>query len=62
MEIGPGEGHLARDLITHLRGADPALLARLEMVLVEANPGMRQRQQDLLRSLWMILPVALVLP
>ena len=51
VEIGPGEGHLARDLITHLRGADPALLARLEMVLVEANPGMRQRQQDLLKPM-----------
>ncbi len=50
VEIGPGEGHLARDLIAQLRGSDPALLARIEMVLVEANPGMRQRQQDLLRQ------------
>ena len=49
VEIGPGEGHLAQDLISQLRGADPALLARIDMVLVEANPGMRQRQQDLLK-------------
>ncbi len=48
VEIGPGEGHLARDLIEQLRGGDPELLARLEIVLVEANPGMRQRQQELL--------------
>jgi len=50
VEIGPGEGHLARDLIIQLRGADPALLAQIEMVLVEANPGMRQRQQALLQQ------------
>ena len=49
VEIGPGEGHLAQDLISQLRGADPALLARIDMVLVDANPGMRQRQQDLLK-------------
>ena len=49
VEIGPGEGHLAKDLISQLRGADPALLARIDMVLVEANAGMRQRQQDLLK-------------
>ena len=48
VEIGPGEGHLARDLVAALDGSDPALLARIEMVLVEVNPGMRQRQQDLL--------------
>ncbi|WP_253912359.1 class I SAM-dependent methyltransferase [Synechococcus sp. KORDI-52] len=50
VEIGPGEGHLARDLMTQLGEADPALLTRLEMVLVEANPGMRQRQQLLLEQ------------
>ena len=51
VEIGPGEGHLARDLISQLRAGDPELLARLEIVLVEANPGMRQRQQALLEPL-----------
>ena len=49
VEIGPGEGHLAQDLVAALRGVDPELLARIEMVLVEANPGMRQRQQELLQ-------------
>ncbi len=50
VEIGPGEGHLARDLVASLRGADPELLARIELVLVEANPGMRRRQQALLQE------------
>ena len=45
-----GEGHLARDLVAALRGADPELLARIELVLVEANPGMRRRQQALLQE------------
>ena len=48
VEIGPGEGHLARDLIAQLRLSDPTVLSRIEMVLVETNPGMRQRQQALL--------------
>ncbi len=50
VEIGPGEGHLARDLVVSLRGSDPELLARIEMVLVEANPGMQRRQQALLQE------------
>ena len=50
VEIGPGEGHLARDLVAALRGSDPELLARIEMVLVEANPGMQRRQQALLQE------------
>ncbi|WP_392344985.1 class I SAM-dependent methyltransferase [Parasynechococcus sp.] len=50
VEIGPGEGHLARDLVAALRGSDPELLARIELVLVEANPGMRRRQQALLQG------------
>ncbi|MCB4395051.1 SAM-dependent methyltransferase [Synechococcus sp. HB1133] len=48
VEIGPGEGHLARDLIAQLLSSDSALLPQIEMVLVEVNPGMRQRQQALL--------------
>ena len=50
VEIGPGEGHLARDLIAQLRLSDPTVLSRIEMVLVETNPGMRQRQQALLEA------------
>ena len=50
VEIGPGEGHLARDLAAALRDAAPELLGQIEMVLVEANPGMRRRQQALLQE------------
>ena len=50
VEIGPGEGHLARDLAAALRGAAPELLGQIELVLVEANPGMRRRQQALLQE------------
>jgi len=50
VEIGPGEGHLARDLAAALRDAAPELLGQIEMVLVEANPGMQRRQQALLQE------------
>lgn len=50
VEIGPGEGHLARDLAAALRDAAPELLGQIEIVLVEANPGMRRRQQALLQE------------
>ena len=50
VEIGPGEGHLARDLVAALRGSDTELLARIELVLVEVNSGMRERQQALLQQ------------
>jgi SAM-dependent MidA family methyltransferase len=50
VEIGPGEGHLAQDLAAALRGAAPELLGQIEMVLVEANPGMQRRQQALLQE------------
>ena len=50
VEIGPGEGHLARELAAALRDAAPELLGQIEMVLVEANPGMRRRQQALLQE------------
>ena len=50
VEIGPGEGHLAQDLAAAMRGAAPELLGQIEMVLVEANPGMQRRQQALLQE------------
>ena len=50
VEIGPGDGHLALDLISQMRGSDSELLTRIELVLVEANPGMRERQQTLLQQ------------
>ena len=45
IEIGPGEGDLVADLVDALAEQSPQLLHRLELVLVEANPGMKQRQQ-----------------
>jgi len=46
VETGPGEGHLAHQLVAELLGLDPALASRLELVLVEPNPGMVQRQRQ----------------
>ncbi len=45
IEIGPGEGDLLADLVEALAEQSPQMLHRLELVLVEANPGMKQRQQ-----------------
>ena len=45
IEIGPGEGDLLADLVDALAEQSPQFLHRLELVLVEANPGMKQRQQ-----------------
>ena len=45
IEIGPGEGDLMADLVDSLTDLSPQILHRLELVLVEANPGMKQRQQ-----------------
>ena len=49
VEIGPGEGHLARDLIEQLLQSNPEVLDQIEMVLVESNPGMRLRQKQTLQ-------------
>ena len=48
IETGPGEGTLALQLARGLAHADPALAARCELVLVEPNPGMADRQRRLL--------------
>jgi len=47
VETGPGEGSLARQLAEALAAGWPQLAARTELVLVEPNAGMveRQRQQ-----------------
>lgn len=45
VETGPGEGQLALDLAQRLTADRPALARRLELVLVEPNPGMAERQR-----------------
>jgi len=45
VETGPGEGELALQLAMALAAGWPDLAARLELVLVEPNPGMVARQQ-----------------
>jgi SAM-dependent MidA family methyltransferase len=46
VETGPGEGDLARQLADALVLGWPGLAARLELVLVEPNAGMADRQQQ----------------
>jgi SAM-dependent MidA family methyltransferase len=50
VETGPGEGTLALDLALVLARDWPELVERLELVLVEPNPGMAARQRLLLES------------
>ena len=50
MESGPGEGTLALDLAQVLALDWPDFFERLELVLVEPNPGMAARQRLLLES------------
>ena len=50
VESGPGEGTLALDLALVLGRDWPGLAERLELVLVEPNPGMAARQRRLLES------------
>lgn len=46
VESGPGEGTLALQLATGLAAARPDLAARTELVLVEPNDGMAERQRQ----------------
>ncbi len=48
VETGPGEGDLARELAGLLAEQRPDLAARTELVLVEPNPGMAERQRQCL--------------
>ena len=50
MECGPGSGQLALDLVRELLLLHPDLAGRLDLRLVERNPGMRERQQSLLEG------------
>ena len=46
VEVGPGEGDMAADLIASLATLIPDQLGRMELVLVERNEGMRERQRQ----------------
>ena len=50
VETGPGEGQLALQLAEALCAGWPALAARTELVLVEPNAGMAERQRRLLAA------------
>ena len=51
VEVGPGEGDLAADLLTVLARQAPDLIERCELVLVERSPSLRQRQQQRLEGI-----------
>ncbi len=51
VEIGPGEGTLSRDLIMAIHEIAPALISKIELVLVELNLGMRKRQEKVVNNL-----------
>lgn len=50
VEAGPGEGSLAADLAAGLAAGWPELAARTELVLVEPNAGMAERQRQRLAA------------
>ncbi len=51
VEIGPGEGTLSRDLILAIGEISPTLINKIEIVLVELNSGMRERQKKVVNKL-----------
>ena len=51
VEIGPGEGTLSRDLIVAITEIAPALISKIELILVELNLGMRKRQKKVVNTL-----------
>ena len=46
VEVGPGEGDLAADLLQAMADRAPDLMQRLELVLVERSAALRSRQQQ----------------
>ena len=50
VEIGPGEGTLSRDLASAIAEIAPALISKIEFVLVEINVGMRKRQEKVVNN------------
>ena len=50
IEVGPGEGDLAFDLIKALDRICPVIIKKIELVLVDINQGMVQRQKNRFNS------------
>lgn len=50
VEMGPGTGQLATDVLSAMRDEHPAIFDRLTYVLVEASTAMRKRQRDKLAA------------
>ena len=51
VEIGPGEGTLSKDLILTIAEIAPDLISKMELVLVELNAGMRERQEKVVNNM-----------
>ena len=51
VEFGPGEGDLSRDLINAIYEISPSLISKIELVLVERNRGMRERQEKVVNNI-----------
>ena len=51
IEIGPGEGTLSRDLILAIGEIAPAFIGKIEIILVELNEGMKERQEKVVNKL-----------
>ena len=51
VEIGPGEGDLAKDLINCIFEIAPTLISKIELVLIEPSIGMRNRQKNVVKNL-----------
>tara|TARA_B100000579_G_scaffold116314_1_gene93267 strand:+ start:154 stop:1353 length:1200 start_codon:yes stop_codon:yes gene_type:complete len=51
VEIGPGEGTLSRDLIVTIAEIAPALISKIELILIELNIGMKERQKKVVNDL-----------
>ena len=49
-ELGSGEGHLGKDLLSALREQKPLLFERVEYLSLEKNPHSIQRQKELLKE------------
>jgi SAM-dependent MidA family methyltransferase len=50
VEMGPGTGQLAADVLATMRDEHPAIFDGLIYVLVDASPAMRKRQQEKLTA------------
>ena len=50
VEMGPGKGLLAKDVLSHLQLASHSLARRVRFVLIECSPVMRTAQQEQLTS------------